>query len=201
MTTAQSSRVAGLILAAGTSSRLGRAKQLLVYQGQTLLSRIVDHFGALPLQDIGLVYGARRMDLAAELGQLEVAKVYNPDWATGMGSSLRTGLQLLLTRHPDLDAILVALVDQPLLTARHFTELLRIYEQHPGALVAAAYEDVLGVPAIFPRSCFPDLLTQNGQVGAKKILKKYAYQVIPYPCPEAAFDIDTEADYQRLLAR
>jgi len=190
----------GIILAAGGSRRLGRAKQLLMYEGQTLLNRIVSTFSALPLQDLCLVYGARQLELAAALDDLGVNKVHNPNWETGMSSSLQLGLGALLERNSDLQSVLISLVDQPLITKAHFEEMIRLHQQHPGAIIAAAYDEVWGVPVIFPQAFFEELLSQNGRVGAKKILKKYASQVIPFFCPAAAFDIDTEADYQRLLS-
>ena len=193
-------RIGGVILAAGASSRLGRAKQLLPYKGERLIDRMVSLFTDLPLSEVCLVYGARRAEIEPVIAKFSVTQVYNPDWSTGMAGSLQTGLTTLLALAPDLSAVLIALVDQPLLTITHFTAMLEMYRANPDSIIAAAYEDIRGVPAIFPSCFFPELLSQKTQVGAKKLIKKYADQVIPFSCPEAAFDIDTEADYQRLLS-
>lgn len=201
MSETPTTKVAGLILAAGASSRLGRAKQLLAYQGETLLDRTVGFFTALPLSDFCLVYGARRTELQPLLEEVPIRTVYNPDWSSGMGSSLRRGLQALLAAQPELGAVLIGLVDQPLVHAEHLSGLIALHRQHPQAIIAASYDDTLGVPVLFPRTFFGELLTQKGQAGAKKIIKKYTGQVIPFYCPEAAFDIDTPEDYQRLLSR
>lgn len=201
MASIDSLNIAGVILAAGASRRLGRAKQLLRYQGKTLLDRTVGFFDALPLKERCLVYGARRSELESVVDRQNIRTVYNPDWVTGMGSSLQLGLRTVLATNPDLQAVLIALVDQPLVTTEDFLGLITLHQAQAQAIIAAAYEDTLGVPAIFPAVFFPELLAQKGQVGAKKMIKKYKSEVIPYSCPEAAFDIDTEADYQGLLSR
>ncbi|HKK73715.1 MAG TPA: nucleotidyltransferase family protein [Saprospiraceae bacterium] len=201
MASIDSLNIAGVILAAGASSRLGRAKQLLIYQGETLLDRTVGFFDELPLQERCLVYGARRSELKSVVDRQSIRTTYNPDWATGMGSSLQLGLRTVLTTNPDLQAVLIALVDQPLVTTEDFLGLITLHQGQPQAIIAAAYEDTLGVPVIFPAAFFPELLAQKGQVGAKKMIKKYKNEVISYSCPKAAFDIDTEADYQGLLSR
>lgn len=103
--------------------------------------------------------------------------------------------------YPDLDAILIALVDHPLVTAEHYQALLDLCEANPDSIVATLHEGTYGVPAILPRFTFSDLLSQKGKVGAKKVIQKYQDSVVPFFCPEAAFDIDTESDYQRLLSR
>jgi molybdenum cofactor cytidylyltransferase len=193
-------KTGGIVLAAGASSRLGRAKQLLEYKGERLIDRMVGLFSKLPLDECCVVYGARRAEMEPVITQLSVATAYNPDWSTGMAGSLQTGLKTLLELDANLSAILIALVDQPLLTITHFSAMLELHRVNPNSIIAAAYEDTQGVPAIFPSTFFPELLSQKVAVGAKKIIKKYADQVISYSCPEAAFDIDTEADYQRLLS-
>lgn len=198
---ATESKIGGVILAAGASSRLGRAKQLLEYQGEKLIDRMVGLFTKLPLSEICVVYGARRAEIEPVITQLSVSTAYNPDWSKGMAGSLQAGLKTLLALNADLPAVLIALVDQPLLTKAHFSAMLEMHRANPESIIAAAYEDTQGVPAIFPSRFFPELLSQKTQVGAKKLIKIYADQVISFPCQEAAFDIDTEADYQRLLSR
>jgi molybdenum cofactor cytidylyltransferase len=125
--------------------------------------------------------------------------VYNPDWATGMGSSIRIGVKEILTKQADLEAILLLLVDQPLIQVSQLQTMLNLHQKNPTAIIAAAYKSTLGVPALFPKYFFPSLIDLKEQVGAKKIIKKFQDQVIPFSCPEAAFDIDTEADYKHLL--
>lgn len=193
-------KVGGILLAAGASARLGRAKQLLEYKGEKLLDRTVGFFKeCLPTDRIILVYGARKEEMIPYLEQLPIRSAYNPGWETGMGSSVRTGLKTLLSCEPELEAILLALIDQPLVTSKHFSEMIDLYQSHPGSVIATRHGDDFGVPALLPKVTFPDLLSQKGITGAKKVIKKYSDLLIPYSCPEAAFDIDTEADYQRLL--
>lgn len=193
-------KIGGIILAAGSSSRLGRAKQLLLFQGETLIHRSVSILKQLPLETIYLVYGARSSELEPELQKMSVPSIYNPDWSEGMASSLKVGLSAILEASPQLSAVLITLVDQPLVRPSHLAAMLQISQQHPAAIIAAAYNDLFGVPAIFPKTHFSAIMNQKGPVGAKKIIKKNKEQVIPFPCQPAAFDIDTEADYQDLLS-
>lgn len=195
------SNIAFVLLAAGSSSRLGRAKQLLTWKGKSLLEHRLEQSEGLDLSFRLLVYGARKSTIEGHLVGLKIPLVYNPDWANGMGSSIQTGVQEALSLEPDLEAVLLCLVDQPLVNQAHFASLIELHKAHPTSIIAASYQNVLGVPAIFPKAFFPDLMTLQEQAGAKKIIKKYQNQVIPFPCPEAAFDIDTEADYTHLLKK
>lgn len=194
------SKIGLVILAAGNSSRLGRAKQLLDWKGQSLLAHSLGQSSGLELSQRLVVYGARSVEIEPHLKQLEVPTAFNPDWSSGMGSSIRSGLQAILELQADLEAILFCLADQPLIGKHHFQSMLNVRQVHPGFIISASYKSTLGVPVIFPKVFFPALMALNEQAGAKKIIKKYRDQVIPFPCPEAAFDIDTEADYAHLLS-
>lgn len=188
-----------ILLAAGNSSRLGRAKQFLDWHGKSLLAHTLDQTNDLKLVQRLVVYGARKLEMERHLKALQVSHVYNPNWSTGMGSSIRTGLQAILDTGDELEAVLLLIVDQPLLKKHHLESILALHQAHPNRIIAASYQDTFGVPAIFPKSYFSALMTLKEQAGAKKILKKYQNQLIPFPCPEAAFDIDTEADYSHLF--
>ncbi|WP_133273348.1 nucleotidyltransferase family protein [Hymenobacter radiodurans] len=92
---AATSSVALILLAAGASTRMGQAKQLLYFQGQTLLRRAAETAVATGCQPLVLVTGALHKELVAEIDDLPFLVTHNPDWAVGMGSSIRTGLAAL----------------------------------------------------------------------------------------------------------
>ena len=188
-----------LLLAAGGSSRLGRAKQLLEWQGKTLLTHALDKAADLNFSQRLVVYGARKLEMERHLDQMDIPIVYNPDWSKGMSTSIKKGLETLLENQADLAAIFLCLVDQPLINQDHIKSMLGLHETYPQAIISAAYQDTFGVPAIFPKAFFPALKMLEEQGGAKKIIKKYQNSVISFPCPEAAFDVDTETDYAHLL--
>ena len=188
-----------ILLAAGASTRLGRAKQLLIWQGETLLQRAVRKFSGIEDTHLLVVWGARKEEMEGAIRELEVDYVYNPAWEKGMGTSIKCGLKSLLQHHPDLESVMVTLVDQALVESNHLDAILEVHHTHPDQIIAASYEDVLGVPALFPKSLLPALQNIPDQKGAGALIKKMREQVYPFSLPEAAFDVDREEDYRTLL--
>ena len=183
-----------LVLAAGTSSRLGRLKQLLPYGDTTLLGHAIATAGAAGVRRVGVVVGAHAADVAAEAMRARADVVAeNADWAVGMGSSLRVGARALTEPTLAPDALLVLLCDQPLVTA---SDLRRLLAHGSDVVVASVYDGTTGVPALFPRRMFGALAALDGATGAKVLLR--GADVVRVDCPTAAIDIDTEADWSRL---
>ena len=188
------------LLAAGASTRMGRPKQLLRYQGESLLRRCLRIALETPFRPIAVVLGARAEELEAELEGAGAIIVYNNAWPTGMGSSVAAGLEALLRTEPEPEAACFILVDQPHLTTAHLLELHRQLDLAPEKLGAAsAYEHTLGVPAIFRKALFPELLKLHGQKGAKPVIEKYKDQLIPAPFPQGRIDLDTPEDWREFL--
>jgi molybdenum cofactor cytidylyltransferase len=184
-------RVGVIILAAGESRRLGKPKQLLQFHGQTLIRRAVDSALGSICRPVVVVVGANSEAIEREIPSgAMVAR--NADWPTGMSSSIRCGL---LAIHDQVDAAILLLCDQPLIGS----EILNSFAAKADLrLVAAEYDATIGVPALFGGEFFADLRALKGPEGAKKILLKNAARVVRLPCPEAAMDIDTAEDYERL---
>lgn len=188
---------AALVLAAGNSSRLGQPKQLLVYQGETLLHRAVRTALAAGYAPVVVVTGALDAELRYAVADLPCQAVHNPDWAAGMGASIRVGLAAL---GPMATAVLVMSSDQPLVEAAQLAALAQ-HQQATGALaVAAAYADAFGIPALFTASALVDLRDIRPEQGAKPLLARYGSALALVPMPDAAFDVDTPAAYQALQA-
>lgn len=199
---------AALVLAAGSSSRLGQPKQLLPYEGETLLHRAVRTAAAAGCSPIVVVTGALDNVLRGAVADLPCRVVHNPDWASGMGSSVRAGLAPLLPG-PDaagsapagLAAVLLMLCDQPLLTAEHLSRLISVQRQTGRAAVATTYAGIVGVPAIFGPALFERLRSLDGAGGAQRLLRSLpTADVDTLDFPAAALDVDTPAQYAQLLA-
>ena len=192
-----SGAVALLLLAAGASTRMGRPKQLLPYHGRTLLRHAAETAVAAGCAPIVLVTGALHDELLAEIVGLPILAVHNLDWETGMASSIRAGLAAVAAAAPR--AVLVMLTDQPLVTP----ELLRqlIVQQHAtqAPIVAAAYGETLGVPAIFDKSLLPELLKLQGAQGAGRLIARLGAAVGQVAFPAGLLDVDTPAQYTALL--
>jgi molybdenum cofactor cytidylyltransferase len=188
-----------IVLAAGASTRMGRPKQLLTYQGQSLLRRAASAAVTAVHGPVAVVLGAHAEKIYPELEGLPVWAVENPDWAEGMGASIRTGMQALLRVEPGLAGVLLLLCDQPHVQASSLKALLEAHERTEAPVVASAYGEVLGVPAFFEQSFFDALLQLKGQEGARKVIVAYPEAVLAVPFPEGAVDVDTPGDYEGLF--
>ena len=186
----QSNLIGIILLAAGASVRLGKAKQLLEFQNKTLLRRSAET--ALQVSaEVVVTLGARSAVMQREIEDLPIAIAENEDWKTGMGGSLKIGLAKLLETNENLSGVMILVCDQPLMNAG-------LLETN-ASVVACEYENTLGVPALFAARLFPELLALEPRHGAKHLIKKYRAETVSVAFPEGAFDIDTPADYEELL--
>ena len=191
--------VAGLLLAAGGGRRLGgRPKALLEHRGRPLVEHAVGVLRAAGVGRIHVVLGAAAQEVRerAELGGCVL--VDNPDWAEGMGSSLRAGLASLA--RTDARAALVSLVDQPGIGPAAVTRVLKAYEGED-TLVSAAYDGTRGHPVLFGAAHWVGIAAAaTGDQGARAYLKTHAGAVRLVECADVArpYDIDTEADLSHL---
>lgn len=193
------SEIGLILLAAGASRRMeNRAKQLLEFEGETLLRRAAQTALASRCSPVCVVLGANSESLRAEVADLPVEIAVNEDWSSGMASSLRTGLRKLLETEPKIAAVCVLLADQPLVDFRVINRLVETFERGGDAVAASRYEETVGVPAIFPKRLFGELSNLTGEAGAKKIIERYASETLKIAVPEAALDIDSPLDYERL---
>jgi molybdenum cofactor cytidylyltransferase len=160
-----------IILSSGSSSRLGRPKQLLAYRGKTLLNRVVDE--------------AKQ----SAIGPVWVA----PE--EGMASSIRKGLSAILTAHPNLDAVILAACDQPFVSASIFREINAHKRETDKGIIVSTYKDTAGTPVLFDKKYFPQLMELEGQQGAKKLIALYPEDVTSISFDLGEIEIDRPEDY------
>ncbi|WP_221899156.1 nucleotidyltransferase family protein [Hymenobacter sediminicola] len=181
--------------------RLGRPKQLLVYQGQTLLRRAAETAvaaaGSLP---VVVVTGALHTELLLELAGLPVRVAWCPEWERGMGASLKTGLKALEAQSSALSSVTVMLCDQPLVTPALLQHLAEAHATTGQPIVASEYGGVRGVPVLFGAEVLPLLRHLPDAAGAGQLLKQHPELVTTVPFPGGEMDVDTEAQYAALLA-
>jgi molybdenum cofactor cytidylyltransferase len=193
-------KIGVIILAAGSSRRLGEPKQLLEFEGKTLLRRAAETALAANAQKVVVVLGANSKIFRNEIVDLPLQITINQNWAKGMSGSIRIGLQRLLEIEPDLSAIVLLLCDQPFVTTKTIRRLIEKYQETKKLVVASEYDETFGVPALFAREMFNELLALKGDAGARFLIKKQAASgLAKILAQEAAFDVDTRADYQLLL--
>lgn len=188
-----------ILLAAGESKRMGTPKQLLSYKGKSLIRHAATRAIASECNPIVVVLGANSDRISPELDNLPVHLVLNSQWQKGMSSSIATGIKAMMKISFGFEAIIVALADQPLITAKVYNQLIEGYHQNQVKAIASNYNNTLGVPALFDRSLLPELLKLKHQGGAKQLLKTYSNPQFNLNLPEAAMDIDTPTDYQKLI--
>ncbi len=187
-----------IVLAAGGSTRSNTPKQLLTFRGTSLLRHAVEIALGSGCRPVHVVLGARGCRLAEAIRGLPVVPVHNPRWDTGLGSSIRCGVRAALIAEPDLEAVILMTVDQPLVTSAVIEQLVSCYREGNPPAVACSYESTLGVPALFDRALIPSLLALKGDRGAKEVILGQGDAVTLFQCPEAGYDIDTESDLPEL---
>ncbi len=188
--------VSVIILAAGSSSRMGRSKQLLAWGEGTLLTHAVKTALGSRSDKVYVVLGDHEQRHRELIASQPVAIVNNPNWKSGMGSSLKAGL-LLAKDHSDV--ILVMVCDQPFVTAKHLDNLIEHFINSKQPIVASKYSDVLGVPALFDKKLFGEILQLGDAEGARKLIEKHKTECGHVDLRFGEYDIDTPEDYKRSL--
>jgi CTP:molybdopterin cytidylyltransferase MocA len=184
-----------IILAAGASRRLGRPKQLVRIEDETLLGRtvrVVKDAGADP---VFVVLGAHRESIVGDVDLTGVNAVFNPDWEEGIASSIRAGVVALRQELPDATPVLLLVCDQPRLTAEHLRGLVAAFDEGmEPAIVASAYAGIAGIPAIFPAREFEALLELRGDEGARSLMRDPRCPLVTVSFDGGEVDVDTPAD-------
>jgi molybdenum cofactor cytidylyltransferase len=207
--------IGAVVLAAGGSSRLGQPKQLLKFRGETLVVRAVRAAAAAGCEPILVVVGenSEAIKRALDIRESRISSfsglergtrprpsstiIENGEWRRGVGTSIRRGLEQL----PNfVEAAVLLACDQPYLDASIVSQLIAALAETGKPIVASSYADTLGVPALFDRSCFDDLLALPDDSGAKSLIAARPNDIAAIPFEKGAIDIDTPADFQRLIA-
>jgi len=187
-----------VVLAAGASTRLGKPKQLLKFQGKTLLRHTVNEATNANAVAVIVVFGENADLFTKEIEGLKVDIVENKEWAEGMASSVHTGLNALLQHKPTIDAVIFMVCDQPYISSSLLNELITTRQKTGKPIVTCNYGDSIGPPALFHKSFIPELLKLKGDTGARKIIQQNMGEVATVLFPQGKIDIDTKEDYEAL---
>jgi molybdenum cofactor cytidylyltransferase len=186
-----------IILAAGSSIRMGEPKQLMTYKNKTLLQHIIDEAKNASLDPVICVTGFQSGLIAESISGKAVSIVYNEDWPEGIGSGISTGIKQLLLS--DAESVILAVSDQPHVSSDLFKTMQELKDGSGKGIVAAAYAGTLGTPVLFGREYFGRLQSLNGNQGAKNIVKANLPDVCPVEFEPGSIDIDTKEDYEKLI--
>jgi molybdenum cofactor cytidylyltransferase len=188
-----------IILAAGNSSRMGSPKQLLPWQRKPLLRFVTEVALSIYNAPVVVVLGANEELIRPSLDGLPITIVKNADWAEGMASSIRCGLDSLIQLDPEIQAALFLVCDQPFVSPALLTSIIHQWVTNEASIVASSYQDAAGVPTLLASSLFPELLALKGTEGARRVIQRHQGEVITVPFAEGALDWDTPDDVRACL--
>ena len=186
-----------LIPAAGGSQRLGQAKQLIKYRGNSLLQHAINRATSLCPLEIIVVTGTQKDAVKNTVKSTSVNWVHNPDWAEGLGGSVAAGAACLAE---SAEGLMVLLCDQWFLQTDDLTALAQTWAADKQRIVAATANGQTMPPVIFPANQFEQLRKLEGKHGAKRLLMSQPELLKKVPMPNAAFDLDNQQHLDHLLS-
>ena len=185
-----------VLLAAGSSSRMGQPKQLLPWHGKTLIEHQIQTL-LITGNPVVVVLGSKSKKIIPVLNNLDISFVINDKWESGMGSSVSTGVEFVMKTFSNVEGVLFTLIDQPLISPSHIKKIIENYKPEKRQIIASTSEKGwLGVPALFDKTYFKELASLNGEEGAKTIIYSHKDEVIQIDAGEILDDLDTIEKYR-----
>lgn len=185
--------VSVIILAAGSSSRMGQSKQLLPWKDGTLLSHAVMTAIDSRAGHVYVVLGNNEIEHRKAIKETPVTVVSNPLWQKGMGTSIKAGLK----QAKDSGAVLIMVCDMPFVTSQHLNNLIEHHDKTNSPIIASKYLETIGVPALFSKEVFDELMKINDDEGAKNVIMKNDPAIVLL---KSGVDLDTPDDYRNALS-
>lgn len=192
-----------IMLAAGSSSRMGHNKMMLVFQGITLLERTLMAAIDSKVNHLIAVTGANREENDNLIKKHKVKVVFNTEWEAGIGSSLKCGLQTILKEYKHLDAVIISVCDQTYLSSEVFDKLIDKYTQSGKPIIASTYGNTIGVPVLYDKIFFDELMRIPDDRGAKQSIVDHASSdsIATIQFEGGDVDIDTLEDLKKMEER
>jgi molybdenum cofactor cytidylyltransferase len=190
-------QIAGIVLAAGSSSRFGKPKQLLDYQGRSFVRRASEVALAAGLSPVVMITGAHGELVEGEVAGLPLMVIRNEFWGDGQSTSIVAGVQSLPA---GAGGAIFLLVDQPQVTPQIIQALVERHAVTGAAIVAPLAADRRANPVLFDQKTFGDLQQLTGDVGGRAIFSRFGVEYVIWHDESLLFDVDTEADYRKLLS-
>ncbi|PLY05788.1 MAG: glycosyl transferase [Arcobacter sp.] len=190
----KSNNLAILILAAGTSSRLGEPKQLLKLKGKTLLNIAIEKAFELT-SNVTVILGHKSEEIKKEIVNQKINIIINPNYEDGMGNTIAFGVSNIKE-----EKVLIMLCDQPLIPINHYEKLIKLSNKNEDKIICSKYKNQYAVPTIFPKKYFEELKKLKADKGAKQLFIKHEPISIALD-DDSSIDVDTKEDWQELIKR
>lgn len=187
-----------LILAAGSSSRMGVSKQMLPIDGTSLLGKTISTAIQAGLKNIAVILGSNADEHRIAANEFPVTTLLNSDWRKGMGSSIKVGVNYFRTIN-SVTGVIILVCDQPTLTAEIVRNLITKRKETHKSIIASRYSNTIGVPALFTAEGFEKLLSLEDDQGAKKIILENQDHLSTIDFPSGEIDLDTPEDYDNFI--
>ena len=190
--------ICAVVLAAGLSRRMGVQKLLLPFGGKTVIAHIVDQLLASTIDKVHIIVGHQAENISAELSGRAISIVKNPNYKSGMLSSVRCGLQNLPEK---CRAVMVVLGDQPSITTGLIDKMLRSFATTEKSILVPRYKGKRGHPILFSSLYRDEILTHYGNVGLRGLLHSHTEDIFELDVPTSSVlcDMDYPEDYRREL--
>lgn len=189
--------IAIIILAAGESKRMGIPKQLLQWGDTSLIGHTVQTALKVPVKEVVVVMGANYVQVNSEIKHYSIKYLNNENWRMGLGSSISKGVKYLEKSKSNVEGVFIMLADQPFITSNYLESMYDNFELNKNQIIATAYKKGdYGVPVLFDKSYFDDLIELHDDFGAKQLLRKNESHIKVLIPPNKNVDLDTEEDYE-----
>ncbi|WP_111306991.1 nucleotidyltransferase family protein [Confluentibacter sediminis] len=188
-----------VILAAGASNRMGEPKQLLKWGDSTLINHAVHVARKADAKDVIVVLGANFELIHKTMETSKVIVLNNYHWKMGLGKSIAVAVEYLQKSKQHIDGVLISLCDQPFISSDFLKSMVSKFQPNKNQIVATSYKNAkVGVPVLFDKAYFNELLLLNDDQGAKRILEVHQPNVQILKPPTENMDLDTKEDYINL---
>ncbi|GGF06125.1 nucleotidyltransferase family protein [Flavobacterium limi] len=191
-------KIALVVLAAGYSKRMGQPKQLLPWRNSTLLGSVIKNTFSVEADEIFVVLGAHNNEIKEKTDLSQTIILINENWQQGLGSSIAFAIAEIDKNYPDINAVLFVLADQPFISQHHLNAIIELHNKEKEAIIITRKEDYRGVPVLFPRKFFSELILLSNDEGAKQIINRNKSEVREVITQDNVVDIDTFESYTEL---
>lgn len=191
-------KIAVVVLAAGNAKRLGQSKQLLPWGNSTLLGNVVRNVLAVDAHKFFVVLGAYSNEIIEKINLSETTVLINGNWQQGLGSSIASAIAEIENKYSEVNSVLLVLADQPFISSIHLNAIIKLHSTEKESIIITRKEDYIGVPVLFPRKFFRELMLLSNDEGAKQIINRNKNWVKEVVSQDDTADIDTFESYEAL---